>query len=471
MHASRRIYTITVHTTISETTSSPTNETVTAFEEYYNGQTYGSQLRELSWLGSGHQMDTEYKDALMNLPCLEELELYNWRVDNDLIYGILRGCSRTLRELNLFGLSGCNEDLFHIDDITRSQPSDVPAGMAPWSLPHLKSLKLMLADRQPVATIRLLRLCPALETIDIYILGQRHSISNFTSELRGYCQNLQAINLQMFPFRVHNDYNPDPEVEALLFKNSCGSKGLRRAMMRLSRRMDSLMRDALLFHADNLVTLQIECHQLERGHTPKAQQLAEIQNVACLLERCKNLKGFEISNLNFDHSCVAELLTSPWACKGLEHLVIISKPSTTITSERIPPKQLQLLEYERKRIRHEAWPRRLRHHEYRDDGQGWFLKPGLTRIEFLDALIDGNWKRSLFEHMYATSSIRKARYIRLKDTEFFSQEQQFNDIEAERKEMVEEEGFVVNFRVVHPKYGVLKQHGFAPFSTKKRSPR
>jgi hypothetical protein len=72
--------------------------------------------------------------------------------------------------------------------------------------------------------------------------------------------------------------------------------------------------------------------------------------------------------------------------------------------------------------------------------------------------------------MYHTSSIRKVKYIRLKDTDFFAQEQHFTDMEAERKEMVEEEGLVVDFREVRPAYGVLMQHGFASFSTKKRSP-
>jgi hypothetical protein len=64
----------------------------------------------------------------------------------------------------------------------------------------------------------------------------------------------------------------------------------------------------------------------------------------------------------------------------------------------------------------------------------------------MEALVDGDLKRSIFEHMYSTSGIRKVKYIRLMDTEFFAQEQHFVSTEAERKEMVEEEGLVVDYR-------------------------
>ncbi|KAG0245313.1 hypothetical protein BGX31_007649 [Mortierella sp. GBA43] len=58
----------------------------------------------------------------------------------------------------------------------------------------------------------------------------------------------------------------------------------------------------------------------------------------------------------------------------------------------------------------------------------------------MEALVDGDLKRSLFEHMYNKGGIQKAKYIRLMDTEFFAREQHFDDMETERNEMAEDEG-------------------------------
>ncbi|KAI8347807.1 hypothetical protein B0O80DRAFT_502449 [Mortierella sp. GBAus27b] len=403
----------------------------------------GPQLRELFWAGSGQQMDTRYMDALMNLPCLEQLHLYHWNLTNEQLYEILGTCSRTLKVLILGRLPECGDCPFNRVDNTLEQPKNYLAGMAPWSLPQLKTLKLNLLDTQSAETHRLLRCCPALEYIDMYISNQRHSISNFTSELREHCHNLQAICLRTFSCAIGHNQNQNPKMEALLFKDGIGPQRLKRAMMSVSRAVDSLMRDALLFHADTLVSLRIECPHYWRQHTMNRLS-DDIRNVVRLLTLCRNLKEVELLDYGFKAASIPELLTSPWGCQGLEHLVIKFQPSTTIYS-KIPPEP-QPLESERKRIRHEAWPRRLRHHEYRDDGQGWYLKPGLSRLRFRLALADGDLKRSIFEHMYNTSGIRKAKYIQLMSTEFFAQEQHFDDMETERKEMVEEEGLVVDYR-------------------------
>jgi hypothetical protein len=392
-------------------------------------------------------MDARCTDALMNLPCLEELTLWRWKMSNEQLYVILKNCSGTLRELKLDGLIMIDEDPFNFVNNALDPPNDGPSGMTPMSLPHLKSLSLSTLETQSLGASRLLRYCPALETIDISISVTPHSISNFASELREHCHNLQTIHLKTFFYMADTPENPISEMEALLFKDSIGPQGLKRAMMSVSRAVDNLMKDALLLHADTLVTLRIECPHYNRPRTT-GHLSDDIRNVVRLLELCRNLKEVELLDRGCNALHVPGLLTSPWGCQGLEHLVIKFWPSTTVYSNT--PPELQPLEDERKRIREEAWPRRLRHHEYRDDGQGWFLKPGLSRTEFVAALVDGDLKRSIFEHMYNTSGIRKVRYIQLMDTEFFAREQHFDDMETERKEMVEDEGFVVDYREMPP---------------------
>ncbi|KAG0224402.1 hypothetical protein BGX31_008028 [Mortierella sp. GBA43] len=354
-------------------------------------------------------------DALMNLPYLEELQLYLLNLTNEQLYEVLGTCSRSLRVLTLSELPECGDCPFNRVDNTLEKPKDHLAGMAPWSLPQLKSLKLVLTVKQSGDTHRLLRHCPALESIDIFISHQCHSISKFTSELREHCHNLQAICLRTFPYTIGCNHDRCLKIEALLLKESCGSKGLKRAMVSVSRESGGYLSD-------------------------------DIRNVVCLLELCRNLKEVELLDYDYNARHIPELLTSPWGCQGLEHLVINFRPSTVYSD--VSPELLPL-ESERKRIREEAWPRRLQHHEYRDDGQGWFLKPGLSRTEFMKALVDGDLKRSLFEHMYNTSGIQKAKYIRLMDTEFFAQEQHFVSMGAERKETAEEEGLVVD-ALPHP---------------------
>jgi hypothetical protein len=61
--------------------------------------------------------------------------------------------------------------------------------------------------------------------------------------------------------------------------------------------------------------------------------------------------------------------------------------------------------------------------EYRNDGQGWFLRPGLEKEDLLEALEEDDWKRQLFKHMHSTSGIRRAKYVRLNSTEFFACDQ------------------------------------------------
>ncbi|KAG0245311.1 hypothetical protein BGX31_007647 [Mortierella sp. GBA43] len=183
--------------------------------------------------------------------------------------------------------------------------------------------------------------------------------------------------------------------------------------MVLPRAVDDLMKDALLFHADTLVMLDIECP---------------------IYLRKNSMGNLRLSDFCYRVELMARLFTIPWGCQGLEQLIIEYRP--TGKSITIPPERL---EFESKAIRKDASPGKLQHHEYRNDGQGWFLKPGLDQERFLDALEDGDWKRSIFKHMFKTSGIRKAKYIRINQTEFFAREQFFSNMMAGRKEMVEEE--------------------------------
>ncbi|KAG0245309.1 hypothetical protein BGX31_007645 [Mortierella sp. GBA43] len=259
----------------------------------------------------------------------------------------------------------------------------------------------------------------------------------------------------MFYWRVSNEvisateYTPDPEIHALLFKDGCGPQGLKCASIGLSEGVSDLMKDALLFHANTLVTLEIESSYHWNGN-PRIMD--HIRNVASLLKRCRSLKQVRLLDYGYTTASMFMLLSTPWGCQGLEQLVIRYWPSERYLTLEDIPRKFKRIEAERKRIRQSAWPRKLRHHEYSDDGQGWFLTPGLDRKKFIQAIIDRDWKRLLFEHMYENSGIRKAKYIRLNQTEFFAQEQHFRNIEAERKEMIEQEDLVVDYRkMMHPK--------------------
>ncbi|KAK3822894.1 MAG: hypothetical protein J3Q66DRAFT_397367 [Benniella sp.] len=128
------------------------------------------------------------------------------------------------------------------------------------------------------------------------------------------------------------------------------------------------------------------------------------------------------------------------------------------TEEQTHDMTLEGLKAERKRIRQSTWPRRFRHHEYRDDGQGWFLKPGLSEDMFTEALADNDWKRRLFEHMYTTSGMRKVKRVNLNSAVFFSHEQAFESQEAERAEMEDLEGLVVDYRKMDTLTDERSQH-------------
>ncbi|KAK3822895.1 MAG: hypothetical protein J3Q66DRAFT_330373 [Benniella sp.] len=418
----------------------------------------GPQLRQLSWVGqwplSG--MDQIYQDALMNLPCLEELELRMWTVSNDLMYRMLRGCAKTLKTLRLETVKGFDNDIFHYRDDSRvgksikgTNDDHCNEGESRWILPQLKSLQLLLSWELSFSAVLLPQLCPALETIDLRVDMEEHSIPQLVSTLRKNCPNLNSIIYHEGYSMAHEyGYFPEPEIYASLFKDSFSSPGLQYASMGLSAGLNQSMTEALLFHATTLVILTLRY----RSRDPFPDGFLSptelgMERLAVLLGQCKHLKELQL----FDPVCPVEylegLMAAPWGCQQLEQLVIEGYESSASDSrsEANILETNKRLAAERKRIRQKAWPRKLRHHEYRDDGQGWFLEPGLEVDAFHEAIADGDWKRRLFGHMHTTSGLRNVNHIKLNGTEFFSQEQFFDDMEAERYEMISEEGLVVDF--------------------------
>ncbi|KAF9941477.1 hypothetical protein BGZ65_003147 [Modicella reniformis] len=145
---------------------------------------------------------------------------------------------------------------------------------------------------------------------------------------------------------------------------------------------------------------------------------------AKMLAHCGKLKDVSFLNINRETSSMTELLK-----EYLENLIITGYRTSFAFVIGITPTTDSGSFARRQNWKPSAnvsdrarRPRKFRHHEYRDDGQGWFLRLGLDNDSFDKAIEDGEWKRKLFEHMYTTSGIKNAKYVRLNDTEFFALE-------------------------------------------------
>ncbi|KAK3822940.1 MAG: hypothetical protein J3Q66DRAFT_397415 [Benniella sp.] len=389
----------------------------------------GSQLKQfVARLSSRVRMQNVFENALSRFSCLEELDMRNRGfIANELVYRILSNCSGTLRELKIMGLLPVDEEepLF-FDDPEHEYLNKDPAKRPHWSLPHLKSLTLELNVRENQTGVHLPRLCPALESICITMDEYVHPIPLFTSILREHCHNLRKIRIVgSLPF-VCGDYGRAPLNYTTLFKDSCGPRGLQSASLTMPDGIDDYMKDALLFHADTLVTLELDCLQRPLYDGPMV-----MGTVAQLLGRCRNLKQVLLWQVGSDLSSIAPLLVAPWGCQGLEQLVIdgyhpaddfLPKTAEKFKAGRSPEEELE-----------RGQERLISQNEYRNDGQGWFLKPGLEKKDLLKALEDDDWKRLLFEHMHSTSGIRRAKYVRLNSTEFFARDQSFDNLMVEMK--------------------------------------
>ncbi|KAF9959982.1 hypothetical protein BGZ65_012907 [Modicella reniformis] len=361
----------------------------------------GPQLRQLTWRGwlTVRDIDQVYQDALANLPCLEELELSNWVLSNELMYRILSGCAGTLRKLKLETVNGFDDGLFLYNNGSNS------SGMGSrWVVPHMKSLRLQLGWTEPRITVLLPQLFPALESIYLAVDMEQHSIPQLASILRENCPKLNTIHYEEgYSIAYEHGFFPEPEIYASLFKDSFSSPGLQCATMALPDGLDHHMMEALLFHASTLVTLEMMC-SLNNNSENEHLFSATLEQAGVLLTQCVNLKDFRLLNVYCSVQFLEGLLITPWRCCGLEQLTIEGYESSDCIDHGV-------LQYA------------LQHHAYRDVGQGWFLKPSLDTSSFEEALIDGDLKHRLFEHMYTTSGIKHATYVKLDKTEFFAQEQ------------------------------------------------
>ncbi|KAF9363508.1 hypothetical protein BGX34_003905 [Mortierella sp. NVP85] len=399
----------------------------------------GARLKRLYCRGRTlGEMEQVYEDALKDLPCLEELELGHWRVNNEVLHGILSNCSETLRELKIVELKGFDERLPYYNGHGYEHVSGEHTGSPQWSLPHLKSLTMKLDHPESQASALLPRLCPALESIHIMMNKEIRSMPQLVSSLRGYCPNLREISLlgnRSF-FSTQDDQGLD--VNASLFKDSC-PQGLQSVSISLPRGLDEPIKDALLLHVNTLVRLELQSiHDMYNGNFPRSMNM---KAVGQLLECCVHLRKVRLWSVSCYLPSVAMILAAPWGCRGLEELVISGYYATKTAPPSMEYEDLlneesqrgqEQLESERKGTVQSAQLRKLPHHEYRDDGQGWFLKHGLKKNDLLEALADGDWKRQLFEHMYTTSGIRQAKYVRLNTTEFFAREQPLNGLATGR---------------------------------------
>ncbi|KAG0245310.1 hypothetical protein BGX31_007646 [Mortierella sp. GBA43] len=405
----------------------------------------GSQLRQLIWRGDGGRMKREYQDALTNLPCLEELELDNWTVSNELMYRILNTCSGTLKELTIGTTSGLDEGLF--DYHNNIHPSADPGTTPKLILPRLKVLQLVLRNERHDGYVRFPSLCPALESIYISTDTNR-PVLRLALELRQHCPNLRSVRTFTNAFYLPDLFDHNPSIYASLFKECHDPQSLQCASIHLPRGLDTSMRNAIMFHSETLTEVELWCASRTTSLLSEDNRLENVRNMVNILEQCRKLRTVRLWCTKYHMASMVYFLETPWKCQDLEQLIICDYYPSHSVHDTVY-RHLDRLASVRRRIRQEVWPRRLRHHEYRDDGQGWFLKPGLEPVMFLKAIVDGDWKRALFEHMFKASDIRKAKYIRLNQNEFFAQEQFFNDTEAEKKEMIEE-GLVVDYRKMLP---------------------
>lgn len=176
------------------------------------------------------------------------------------MYRILSNCSGTLRELKLATLTGFDEGLLKFNDNSQEHPDIDPTKRPRWSLPHIKSLQLVLDGYQPKASAFLPCVCPELESIQIMIVDDLYPSAQLVSTLKEHCPKLHRIHLDvdMACFLHGYSENPNPKAYASLIKDTCRPQGLQFALMTLPTGLDDLMKDALLFHTDSLVTLEIE---------------------------------------------------------------------------------------------------------------------------------------------------------------------------------------------------------------------
>ena len=338
--------------------------------------TQGPELKQLLLTGYGLFENPEvHQNALMSLSCLEELTLSKCLVSNRLLFGILTGCAKTLKKLNIESIRGFDKGLFemHGDGISRDNNTNNSiiggtTGKPRWTLPHLKSLSMgpNYAEGSEMTAL-LPRLFPALESINIIIHEDVDQIAELISTLREYCNNLNSIGYGPTPWdEFCLAVFPEPKIYGSLFKDSFATARLQCASVLVSNVLDEQILDALLFHATTLVKLELLYHcfitRLEEGWG--------IDKVAILLSECERLKDVRLVNCWRKPGALKQLFARPWRCQELETLMITGYETL---DRYVEDQQYKMPKYD---------PLKPRRHQFCDDGQGWFLKPGLDAKAF-----------------------------------------------------------------------------------------
>ncbi|KAF9198819.1 hypothetical protein BGZ49_000247 [Haplosporangium sp. Z 27] len=425
----------------------------------------GPQLKELAFHAIVRvrpiELSQQCQEAITNLPCLEELDLKNWNINNELMANILGKCSSKLKILTLNSIAGFDEKLFFGTKYIK-EDLEVTGALPPLQLTSLTNLTMLLDWIQSRSAIYFPILCPALQSLNITVDMDEHDVSQLIKVLQTYCPRLTSIEYHAGYSMLHEyGYYPKPHIHASLFKDSTSC--LKSISTGLPHGLDSLMFDALLTHASTLEVIELRC-RTRRSYGSDDGPGPIMERVQKLVVQCKNLKRLTLLDLKCPVEELSLLCVEPWECKNLESLTIEGYKSPE-GLDRITKTQKMY----HKQMRQNAWPRRLRHHEYRwnddDDSDaefeksqrflrqsqrqsGWFLKAGLTEHSFLEALLDYEVKRKLFSHLGKTSGLKNLRFIQLGKTEFFKDEQPFESPKDEKNEMEMEEDFVVDYRNV-----------------------
>jgi hypothetical protein len=358
----------------------------------------GSRLKELAWCSARLSV---YRDAFLNLPCLEELDLRVALMDDETLYKILSACSETLRSLRIQASAGITNKLYDFDGPITSTSKRINHGSgmtrkSKWMLPRLKALQLFLPLEQTDVFFRLPQLCPALETIHIVANDPLGSFTVLTATLQAHCPHIHTIGYG--DYDVDSLFYPDSKDFIPLITHSVKPQSLRRITFGLPKGLDGYIMGALIQHATTLV-------ELELWSRPEADFIIlKLDKMAVLLSHCTKLKVLRLPRLRADHITMDDLLAVPWACQELQVLVIAGYS----TGQKIQPR------------RRSGDPQRPIHEEYLDVGQGWLMKPGMKPEYYQQALDDSEWKCKLFEHMYTTSGVKNVNCVKLNSAQFFS---------------------------------------------------
>ncbi|ORZ27324.1 hypothetical protein BCR41DRAFT_346658, partial [Lobosporangium transversale] len=386
----------------------------------------GSQLKQLTWPGyfMVKEIALPYQKALKNLPCLEELDLKRWIMNNDLLYDIFVTSRGSLRTLVMESIAGFDKNLFFsacvnnnnititknskncnggIINDSNNESCSISIEKPLLELPRLTRLQMLLDWSQSRAAVLLPSICPALESLQLTVDIEEFDLKQLTATLRAYCPRLKELTyIEGYSMRHKYGYFPDAATYASLFKDS--AQHLQSIKLSLPDGLDSYMLGAILEHASTLECIRLSCNfrreAWDNDNIPSLQMPALVK----ILTSCAQLRKLKVTGMQCHIQEFNILMDEqqPWACRRLESLVLdgyrTSGSTITVgmsenTSDGPDPAVRKMVSKE---------PLKLCHHEYRDEG--WFLTPGLDSTEFCMAVMDGPMKRRFLSYLNNTSS-------------------------------------------------------------------